>query len=131
MPKLRVALLLWALVAALALGCTTSGGGTPLNTDDEPPLSDHDAVFAGAPGHDSLPDIGKADAVYPKKFTDLLAFQSPVRNQSSRGVCTIFSTTALMEHLYLKKGFANPDFSEQYLQWAVKNQVGDFPHTEG
>ena len=29
-----------------------------------------------------------------------------------------------MEHLYIKAGVTNPSFSEQYLQWAVKVQLG-------
>jgi C1A family cysteine protease len=118
------------LAAALAFGCST--GGTPANAgDDDMPLSDLDAVTSGAPGNDNLPDLGKADAVYPPSFTELVALQSPVKSQGSRGVCTIFSSTALVEHLYLKKGFKNPDFSEQYLQWATKVQAGEFTYTEG
>jgi C1A family cysteine protease len=130
MTRSRIVLTSLALVAALLFGC--AGGGTPHNpADDDQPLSDLDAVQAGAPGNQNLPDLGKADAQYPAKFTDLVAFQSPVKSQGSRGVCTIFSSTALVEHLYLKKGFKNPDFSEQYLQWATKVQAGEFPHSEG
>src|SRR5262249_36490242 len=85
----------------------------------------------GAPANDSLPVIDlKADQIAAKS-TDLVALQSPVRNQSHRGVCTIFSTTALMEHLYIKAGMANPDFSEQYLQWSVKKQLGAFDDSGG
>jgi len=99
--------------------------------DDDMPLSDIESVTADAPGNRNLPDLGKADAVYPPKFTELLAFQSPVKSQGSRGVCTIFSSTALVEHLYIKKGFQNPDFSEQYLQWATKVLYGAFKNNEG
>jgi C1A family cysteine protease len=60
-----------------------------------------------------------------------LQFQSPVKDQNQRGVCTIFTTTALMEHLYIKAGMMNPSFSEQYLQWAVKVQAGILPNAEG
>jgi C1A family cysteine protease len=114
-------------------GCagTTSGGGVSNVGDDDMPLSSYDSVFKGAPANDSLPVIDlKADAVAAKS-TELLASQSPVRNQLHRGVCTIFSTTALMEHLYIKSGMANPDFSEQYLQWSVKKQLGSFADSEG
>ena len=117
-------------VVVLALGCTTPAGG-PTGDADEEPVSSYDAVFAGAPSNDTLPDIGKADADYPKLYTDLVAFNSSVKSQGSRGVCTIFSTVALMEHLYLRKGFPNPDFSEQYLQWSVKSELGDFTYSEG
>ncbi len=61
-----------------------------------------------------------------------MELQSPVKSQGSRGVCSIFSTVALMEHLYLKEGtLADPDFSEQYLQWSAKFEVGSFPNTSG
>ena len=63
---------------------------------------------------------------------DLVATQSPIRNQGHRGVCSIFATTALMEHLYLIDGtLPNPDFSEQFLQWSTKVESGAFPHTSG
>src|SRR5690606_27913428 len=52
--------------------------------------------------------------------------------QESRGVCSIFSTVALMEHLYIAEGsITTPDFSEQFLQWSTKFEVGDFPNTSG
>ena len=79
-----------------------------------------------------LDELGKADAVYPKLFTELVTQQSPVRSQAGRGVCSIFATNALMEHLYIKAGdLPNPDFSEQFLQWSVKVEGGDFTNTEG
>jgi hypothetical protein len=37
----------------------------------------------------------------------------------------------MVENLYIKAGNPTPDFSEQYMQWAVKTQLGDFPNTEG
>jgi len=115
-------------------GCagSTSGSGAPGDVgSDEMPLSSYDSVFKGAPSNDSLPVIDlKADQIAAKS-TELIALQSPVRNQAHRGVCTIFSTTALMEHLYIKAGMANPDFSEQYLQWSVKKQLGAFSDSEG
>ncbi|MBS1119971.1 MAG: Serine protease, subtilase family, partial [Deltaproteobacteria bacterium] len=88
-------------------------------------------VNDGAPANDSLPDDTKADAVFPPKFE--LADQSPVKSQGSRGVCSIFASTALIENLYIKAGMpvAEADFSEQYLQWAAKNLEGEFPHTDG
>lgn len=98
-----------------------------------PPLHESpDELFAGAPKNDALPTEGKADAVYPPKFTELLETQSPVKSQGRRGVCSIFSTVGLMEHLYIKEGtYLNPDFSEQYLQWSAKFEVGAFPNTSG
>jgi C1A family cysteine protease len=113
-------------------GCAGSAQTATDNVGvDEMPLSSYDSVFKGAPSNASLPDIDfKADTAAAKN-TELLQWQSPVRNQARRGVCTIFSTTALMEHLYIKAGLANPDFSEQYLQWSVKKQVGAFADSEG
>ncbi|MGE0547202.1 MAG: proprotein convertase P-domain-containing protein [Kofleriaceae bacterium] len=104
------------------------GGPTPF--DDEFPVSD-DNVNEGAPDNDSLPDDNKADATYPAKFQ--VFDQTPVKSQGGRGVCSIFASTALVENLYIKAGMpvADADFSEQYLQWAVKNLQGTFADTEG
>jgi len=119
------------LAAALMLStaaCDDAGEGL---SEEEAPLSDLAVLLEGAPDPDKLPDEPKSDAVYPKQF-DLVALQSPVRNQASRGVCSIFSTVALMEHLYIKEGtLKSPDFSEQYLQWSVKTEVGAYTKTEG
>ncbi|HXU73033.1 MAG TPA: C1 family peptidase [Polyangia bacterium] len=132
---MRTQLVITVLGSFLVLGCAGSAssdgaGGVDVGEEDMP-LSSYDSVFKGAPSNDSLPDVDlKADEVATKS-TELIALQSPVRNQARRGVCTIFSTTALMEHLYIKAGMANPDFSEQYLQWSVKKQLGSFPDGEG
>ena len=96
-----------------------------------PPLSPYEHVFHGLPANGTLPELGKADGTIPTKSTDLLQSQSPVKDQGERGVCTIFTTTGLMEHLYIKAGASNPSFSEQYLQWAVKSELGSMPTSEG
>ena len=90
-------------------------------------------INEGAPNNDSLPNDNKADAVYPAKYELPKAEQSVVKSQGSRGVCSIFAATAIVENLYLKAGMpvADVDFSEQYMQWSVKNQVGSFRNTEG
>src|SRR5262245_48847545 len=125
-------LLLLGFTTTCTFGCVGAAGpGAAPGSDDEAPLSSYEGVFHNVPPNSTLPDDNKADAVYPKKSTELIALQSPVRNQAHRGVCTIFSTTALMEHLYIKAGLPNPDFSEQYLQWAVKTQVGAYTNSEG
>jgi hypothetical protein len=122
------------LFPALGLGvagCAMADDG-PSPYDDDFAVSAYDPLFEGAPDNGTLPDENKADAQYPKLSTALLATQSPVRSQGSRGVCSIFSTTALMEHLYIKEGsLPNPDFSEQYMQWSAKSEVGGFTYTEG
>lgn len=131
----RVIGVLGAFGLVLGLGaCSGGGDGTPPDPPiegDDYQLSDVDALLEGAPDNVDLPEEGKADATYPAQF-DLVATQSPVRSQGRRGVCSIFSTTGLMEHLYLKEGTLEaPDFSEQFLQWSVKNEVGSFPNTSG
>ena len=118
-----------ALVVALPMiaGACSDNGPSPY--DDDFPVGSEGDVLGGVPPNSSLPDDNKADAVYPAKF--LLTEQSPVRNQGHRGVCSIFAATALVENLYIKAGMPDPDFSEQYMQWAVKNLSHAFPNTEG
>ena len=124
------------LAAVLATTVACNGNSDLLTTDpndSDAPLSDVDALLDGAPSNDDLLEDGKYDAVYPETFTELVALQSPVKSQGSRGVCSIFSTVGLMEHLYISEGTlpGAPDFSEQFLQWSVKFEVGDFPNTGG
>jgi C1A family cysteine protease len=117
------------LLSTLGACAATAGPADP--PDDElPALAKQSDVFNNVPANSSITAVGKADAIYPAKF-DLMAVQSPVKNQGRRGVCTIFTTTALMESLYLKAGMQNPSFSEQYLQWSVKSQYGALPTSEG
>jgi hypothetical protein len=128
-------------VLALALvfaGCGDDSVDADQNQNNEngdeyvPPLEDLDTLMAGAPKNDEIPGMSKADAVYPAQHTELIELQSPVKSQGARGVCSIFSTVALMEHLYIKEGtIENPDFSEQYVQWSAKFEVGSFPNTGG
>jgi hypothetical protein len=108
---LAAALITLPLYAACG-GGSDDGGPTPY--DDEFPVSD-DNVNDGAPDNGSLPDDTKADAVFPAAFE--IHDQSPVKSQGSRGVCSIFASTALIENLYIKAGMpvAEADFSEQYL----------------
>jgi subtilisin-like proprotein convertase family protein len=134
LAKKATTLALGAAVCVGMLGCSSAsdGGSSGGELDRDAPLSDLDALFKDAPENAKLDELGKADAIYPKQFTELLATQSPVRSQQSRGVCSIFATSSLMEHLYIKEGtLSDPDFSEQYLQWSVKVEVGDFTNTEG
>lgn len=113
------------LALSIVTGCAQQSGPSPYDGDF--PTSGN--TRAGAPPNSSLPNDNKADAVYPAKF--FLDKQSPVTNQGHRGDCTIFAATALVEELYIAAGMANPDFSEQYLQWAVKTQQHAFPNSEG
>lgn len=117
------------LLAAACAGGTDDG---PTPYDDEYGITAGN-INEGAPDNDSLPDDNKADAIYPEKFELPKAEQSAVKSQGSRGVCSIFAAQAIVENLYLKAGMpvAEVDFSEQYMQWAVKNQIGAFRYTEG
>ena len=105
-------------VASVALaGCQTTTGDDPM-TFEEAPVSALDEILLDRV--EGAADEAKADERLPAAY-DLLEIQSPVRNQASRGVCTIFSTTALMESIYIREGSTpNPDFSEQFLQWSSK-----------
>jgi C1A family cysteine protease len=121
--------LAWIVSAALA-GCVAPAAPGTGNVDDDAPLTAYDQLLEGAPPNSTLPDDNKADAVYPATF-DLKATQSPVKSQGSRGVCSIFATVALMESLYIQAGQPAPDFSEQYLQWSVKEEVRAYRNTSG
>lgn len=124
---MRSALVTLLCAVPLFGACLANSGPSPYDGDF--PLSNGDDVLAGAPPNGSLPDDNKADAVYPAKL--FLSEQSPVKNQGQRGVCSIFATTALVENLYIRAGVPTPDFSEQYMQWAVKNLTHAFSDTEG
>ncbi len=58
---------------------------------------------------------------------EVISFQSPVRSQAARGTCSIFSATAYLEGLLIKKGMnATLDLSEEWLQYtAVRNKSSD------
>ncbi len=118
------------VLALLSLGATACDAGDNRDAGDAP-LSDLDALLDGAPTNDELPFEIKADGPSPRQHDDLRELQSPVKSQGRRGVCSIFSTAALMEHLYLAAGMEDPDFSEQYLQWSAKFEVGSFPNSSG
>jgi hypothetical protein len=59
---------------------------------------------------------------------DVIRYQSPVRSQAARGTCSIFSATAYLEGLLIRKGIFNNslDLSEEWLQYtAVRNKSSD------
>lgn len=126
------------LKSSVILGLATSIGACSIGADDRdyedsPPLANVDELLAGAPKADDIPRISrKSDEFLPTSHTDLLELQSPVRSQGRRGVCSIFSTVGLMEHLYIAEGtHLKPDFSEQYLQWSAKFEMNSFPSSSG
>jgi hypothetical protein len=132
MPRFRYLSASLAVSLSVFAAACAAGEVDPDELDRDAPLGDYDALFGDAPDNDTLPDEHKADTVYPAQYAGPLQWQSPVKSQGSRGVCSIFSTVGLMEHLYIKEGtITNPDFSEQYLQWSAKFEVGSFPNTSG
>lgn len=107
-----------------------TGGSGPASTADQP-LTDLEALFDGVPANDTIPEDGKFDTVYPPQF-DVTDTLTPVRSQGARGTCSIFATVALMEQLYAAEGtISEPDFSEQFLQWSTKVELGIFQNTAG
>jgi C1A family cysteine protease len=124
------------LAALLALGAVACSDADTteapaVGVEDDFPLDDVDVLLQDAPDPGSIEDEPKADQVKPAQF-DVVEWQSPVKSQGRRGVCSVFSTVALMEHLYIKEGtMLEPDFSEQFLQWSVKFEVGAFTETGG
>lgn len=58
---------------------------------------------------------------------EVIGYQSAVRSQAARGTCSIFSSTAYLEGLLIKKGLnASLDLSEEWLQYtAVRNKSSD------
>ena len=125
------------LAVAAALGACEAETRVPVTgVVDDAPLTDLGSLLEGAPPPGSVVPEPKTDRVLPTHF-DLVALQSPVKSQGGRGVCSIFSTTALMEHLYIKADFEKtghfeiPDFSEQFLLWSVKFEHGAHPNALG
>jgi C1A family cysteine protease len=129
MSTSRNATSLASLLLVLAAACSADDGAER-SLGNDPPLASRDELLDGAPRGSELPRQWKADETLPVRF-DLRATQSPVKSQERRGVCSIFATVALMEHLYLAAGATSADFSEQYLQWSAKEQAFGFPNTSG
>ncbi|GAB4020527.1 MAG: hypothetical protein Fur0010_23120 [Bdellovibrio sp.] len=74
-------------------------------------------------------DQKSVNKAYPKNdVASVIAFQSPVRSQMARGTCSIFSATAYLEGLLIRKGQFDDsiDLSEEWLQYtAVRNKTSD------
>jgi subtilisin-like proprotein convertase family protein len=158
----RTKSLFFAVLLGLG-GCTvqTDDGGGPAagpggkadngGSDRMFPLSDRESVAGGIEGGEAprgTRRLTRDGHELPASYTKLVQYQSPVSNQQSRGVCSIFSTVGLMEHLYIKASAETEgatdwaevfrdeqkQFSEQYLQWAVKSPVVGveaFPDSSG
>ena len=58
----------------------------------------------------------------------VIGYQSPVRSQAARGTCSIFSSTAYLEGLLIKKGAFNStlNLSEEWLEYtALRGKTSD------
>ena len=75
-------------------------------------------------------DLSIFSGTYPSELS-LQEFQSPVKNQSERGACAYFTTTALAESLIKKKTGKVVNISEEYLIYYGKAVRGDFDYTDG
>ena len=75
-------------------------------------------------------DLSIFSGTYPSELS-LQEFQSPVKNQSERGACAYFTTTALAESLIKKKTGKVINISEEYLIYYGKAVRGDFDYTDG
>jgi hypothetical protein len=116
------------LIAGLCLvSCTSEDLDEYMRHTEDPDLTDLDVLMTGVPqrGDSDYPADIKADFPLPKQYFDLLESQSPVKDQGNRGICSVFSVVSYMEHLYKLAGVSyRLDFSEQYLQWSTKVQLG-------
>lgn len=57
---------------------------------------------------------------YPRNdYMSLIAKQSPVKRQRSRGTCTIFTTTNYLEYIFYNKEGFHPDLSEEWLEYLI------------
>lgn len=58
---------------------------------------------------------------------EIISFMTPVKSQKSRGTCTIFSVTGLLEALLIKKSQAplSIDLSEEWLEYLAMSKQND------
>ena len=85
---------------------------------------------------DSL-DAPYSDLIHPLEDTknnlvkrndveSVIKLQTPIKSQGSRGTCSIFSATALLESVLIREGYKNYDLSEEWLEYlAMKGRIQD------
>jgi uncharacterized membrane protein (DUF485 family) len=54
-------------------------------------------------------------------------FGIAIRNQGNRGTCSVFALTFVLEYMYAwRENYHNPDFSEEYLNYASNLAIGQY-----
>src|SRR5690606_17691038 len=90
-----------------------------------PAFANVDGAYLDAPypqQYKVVDDAASAKGLKGKSDTNaVIDFMTPVRSQGSRGTCSIFSATAMVEGLLNIKGLGNSetDLSEEFLQYNV------------
>jgi C1A family cysteine protease len=78
----------------------------------------------------SNPTLDESQLLDLPKLVDLSDEQTPAKNQSDRGTCTIFSVAGLVEAAIKKDLKTEVNLSEEYLNYAVK-KIGSYQKIEG
>lgn len=63
------------------------------------------------------------DSVSAKDFESLIKFQTSVKNQNQRGLCSVFSAIGMLEYLLKKQSHQEYDLSENYLAYIVESKI--------
>jgi hypothetical protein len=92
--------------------------GLGANPPPGSPISLNSAVGLPPPPPFTPPPTAPANSI------DLRLSPWPVRDQGQRGTCVAFGTTAAVEKQQASEA-PNPDYSEQFLYWAIKNHSSD------
>jgi C1A family cysteine protease len=69
-----------------------------------------------------LNDLDKSNFPTSTDLVTQIELQAPVRSQGKRGVCTMFTTVGMIEHLLIKNGLANKnevDLSEEWMEYVM------------
>lgn len=81
---------------------------------------DYDSPFLGS--SPAINDLGdKTDLPTKTDIHGLIALQSSVKSQKSRGTCTMFSSMGLIEHLLIKNSLSSHeiDLSEEWMEYII------------
>lgn len=89
----------------------------PLYASDN--LSDEAYEEPWIPGPTGLFIDSELESSPRNNVRDVIAKQSPVKRQRSRGTCTIFTTTNYLEYIFFNKKGSHPDLSEEWLEYLI------------